>query len=108
MLSDPVILLWEISTKLEAKNVETLYKKKTFLLDPLLKNKFQEMSTCTFEWKHVVKVSKHMHVFSCRYSCNSSLRMRYTVQVWYCRPFIPEYKRQSKVDLYEFKAKWST
>lgn len=82
--------------------------KKTFLSDPLLKNRFQDMSTCTAEWKHVVKVSEHMRICSYRYSCHSSLRMRYTVQVWYCRPFIPECKRQSKVDLYEFEANWST
>lgn len=28
MLSDPVILLWEISTKVEDENVKTLYTKR--------------------------------------------------------------------------------
>lgn len=30
MLSDPVILFWEISAKLEDDNVETLYTKRLF------------------------------------------------------------------------------
>lgn len=77
VLSDPVILLQEISAKLEDDNVETLYTKRLFFfLGPLSKYRFQEMSIGSAEWKHVVKVSEHMHGFSYRYSCNGFLRMR--------------------------------